>query len=113
MDKRFESAFHKYLALQGYDCIETMPEPGEHLYDGWITAVDDERGLVFMFCSVVGELQDISENATIPTRLAYEHTAMAWLSENDLSDTRINFDCIEMVVIGPDRGFIRHAHDVY
>ena len=113
MEKRFENGFHKYLAMRGYDCIETMHEPGEHLSDGWITAVDDERGRVFMFCAVVDELEDTDNDTTIPARLAYELTAMTWLSDNDLNESRICFDCIEMVVIGCDKGFIRHAHDVW
>lgn len=70
----------------------------------------DEDTLVFVqviACSKVSKGFP-SERVNHAKRDRFEKIAAAYLQENPLEDTTVRFDVISLLVLGPDRAFLRH-----
>lgn len=107
LGRRGEDAAALYLARRGYDILERNWTCFAGEAD--IVARDGET-LVFVEVKTRSSVEKgfPAEAVDVPKRERYEKIALAYLAERDFSDIPVRFDVVSIVVLAPDRAFIRH-----
>lgn len=104
---RGENAAVRFLVRQGYEILERnwTCKAGE----ADIIALD-ENTLVFIEVKTRSNSEKgLPEEAVgSKKRKRYEKIAVSYLQHNTLSDVSIRFDVIAILVVSPDRAFLRH-----
>lgn len=107
LGRRGEDAAALYLVRRGYDILERNWTCFAGEAD--IIARDGEA-LVFVEVKTRSSVEKgfPSEAVDAPKRERYEKIALAYLTEESFSDIPVRFDVVSIVVLAPDRAFIRH-----
>lgn len=107
LGRRGEDAAALYLVRRGYDILERNWTCFAGEAD--IVARDGEA-LVFVEVKTRSNVEKgfPAEAVDAPKRERYEKIALAYLSEEAYSDIPVRFDVVSIVVLAPDRAFIRH-----
>ena len=112
LGRRGEEAAARFLDRRGYDIIAR----------NWKCAVGeadiiarDGSSLVFVEVKTRTDCQKgfPSEAVTPTKREKYEKIACMFLAEYDTVDISVRFDVVSIVVVAPDRAFIRHNINAY
>ena len=74
-----------------------------------LVCMDDET-LVFIEVKVRSEASKgfPSDEVNQKKRDRYERIAASYLQQHTLTDTRVRFDVVSLLVLGEDRAFLRH-----
>lgn len=107
LGRRGEDAAALYLVRRGYDILERNWTCFAGEAD--IIARDGEA-LVFVEVKTRSSVEKgfPAEAVDAPKRERYEKIALAYLTEESFSDMPVRFDVVSIVVLAPDRAFIRH-----
>ncbi|MEG0070910.1 MAG: YraN family protein [Raoultibacter sp.] len=103
-----ENAAVLFLERRGYEIIDrNWTCPGG---EADIIVRDDEGTLVFVEVKTRSDVDKgfPSEAVTAAKRKRYEKIAAYYLNDNPLADICVRFDVISIVVVAPERAFIRH-----
>ncbi|MEG0476741.1 MAG: YraN family protein [Raoultibacter sp.] len=105
---RGEHAAVLFLERRGYEIIErNWVCPGG---EADIIARDDDDCLVFIEVKTRSGAEKgfPSEAVTAAKRARYEKIATYYLAQHPLEDVYVRFDVVSIVVVAPERAFIRH-----
>ncbi|MEG0072391.1 MAG: YraN family protein [Raoultibacter sp.] len=105
---RGETAAALFLERRGYEIVErNWVCPGG---EADIIAQDEEGCLVFVEVKTRSDIEKgfPSESVTAAKRKRYEKIATYYLAQNSLADIGVRFDVVSIVVVAPERAFIRH-----
>ncbi|MEG0620043.1 MAG: YraN family protein [Raoultibacter sp.] len=105
---RGEHAAGLFLERRGYEIIErNWVCPGG---EADIIARDDDGCLVFIEVKTRSDAEKgfPSEAVTAAKRARYEKIATYYLAQHPLEDVYVRFDVVSIVVVAPERAFIRH-----
>ncbi|MEF9925371.1 MAG: YraN family protein [Raoultibacter sp.] len=105
---RGEHAAGLFLERRGYEIIErNWVCPGG---EADIIARDDDDCLVFIEVKTRSDAEKgfPSEAVTAAKRARYEKIATYYLAQHPLEDVFVRFDVVSIVVVAPERAFIRH-----
>ena len=108
LGERGECAAALFLERRNYEIIErNWFCPGG---EADIIARDSDGALVFVEVKTRSDVDKgfPSEAVTAVKRKRYEKIAAYYLSDHPLADVCVRFDVISIVVIAPERAFIRH-----
>lgn len=112
LGRRGEEAAARFLYRRGYEIVAR----------NWTCAVGeadiiarDGPSLVFVEVKTRTDCQKgfPSEAVTPTKREKYEKIACLFLAEYDVVDIPVRFDVVSIVVVAPDRAFIRHNIDAF
>lgn len=107
LGRRGEDAAARFLDRRGYDIIARNWKCVAGEAD---IIARDGRSLVFVEVKTRTDCQKgfPSEAVTPTKREKYERIACLFLSEYETADISVRFDVVSIVVVAPDRAFIRH-----
>lgn len=107
LNAKAKQAAESFLSRRGYDILD----------DGWedpsgIVDIVAREGDVLVFAKVT-VTRDSSrgfprERSDEDCRAAREASALAYLTEHDVTDMMVRFDTVSLVVLGGDRALVRH-----
>lgn len=112
LGRRGEAAAARFLERRGYDIIER----------NWVCAAGeadiiarDGEALVFVEVKTRSNTEKglPSEAVNANKRRRYERIAALFLMGYDVVDVPVRFDVVSIVVVPPDRAFIRHHIDAF
>lgn len=112
IEERGVEAAVKFLERKGYEILESPYTCKAGTAD--IVAVED-NALVFTEVKTRSNTDTgLPEEAIEQSkRKAAENIAISYLSDHEVADTLVRFDIISILVVGPDRAFLRHHRNAF
>ena len=98
--ERTVAAAKRYLGFKDYEVLDELE------CDGVPVIVADDWG-EYVFAYVGYAMDEMPRKAFDRSR--FEQMAGAYIKEHDLGDCPVRADSIDMMVVGPDRAFLRHT----
>lgn len=112
LGRKGEEAAARFLYRRGYEIVAR----NWTCYAGEADIIAEDNGtLVFVEVKTRRDCRKgfPSEAVSAAKRDRYERIALAYLSESNMSDMRVRFDVVSIVVVGRDRAFIRHQINAF
>lgn len=97
----------RYLELKGYDILDKD-------FDGFIIALNYD-GIHFIDALVISDIKEakLQVNKSNKSRKEFEHAMLKWFASHDEHvDIEACADICNLIVLGSDRGFIKHQINV-
>ena len=112
LGRRGEEASVRYLELMGYEILERNWECPAGEAD--IIALDfDELVFIEVKTRTSFEKGFPSEAVNSKKRDRYERIAAWYLHDSDFVNVHVRFDVMALVVLSPDRAFLRHYKNAF